>query len=125
MVKSTTDLSSVTTVGLDLAKHVFQVHAIDACGPISTGPWVRTRQAHQLKAGRRGPKPQHELGRGGAPPLIANPHGESSRAAPGDRSTQEEGLNFCLRVGSRNSPATRERSFLALFGPPGEHEQLG
>src|ERR1700730_17958504 len=30
MGKSITDLSSVTTVGLDLAKHVFQVHAIDA-----------------------------------------------------------------------------------------------
>src|SRR6202035_1317274 len=30
MGKSITDLSSVTTVGLDLAKHVFQVHAIGA-----------------------------------------------------------------------------------------------
>ena len=30
MGKSITDLSSVTTVGLDLAKHVFQVHGVDA-----------------------------------------------------------------------------------------------
>jgi transposase len=30
MAKSITDFSSVTTVGLDLAKHVFQVHGIDA-----------------------------------------------------------------------------------------------
>src|SRR5438876_9558873 len=30
--KSITDLSCVTTVGLDLAKHVLQVHAIDAFG---------------------------------------------------------------------------------------------
>jgi transposase len=34
MGKSITDLSSVTTVGLDLAKHVFQVHAIDAFGRV-------------------------------------------------------------------------------------------
>ena len=32
MGKSITDLSSVTTVGLDLAKHVFQVHGVDASG---------------------------------------------------------------------------------------------
>jgi hypothetical protein len=35
MGKSITDLSSVTTVGLDLAKHVFQVHAIGARWPSS------------------------------------------------------------------------------------------
>lgn len=34
MGKSITDFSSVTTVGLDLAKHVFQVHAVDACGRV-------------------------------------------------------------------------------------------
>ena len=34
MGKSITDLSSVTTVGLDLAKHVFQVHAIGAFGRV-------------------------------------------------------------------------------------------
>ena len=34
MGKSITDLSSVTTVGLDLAKHVFQVHGIDADGQL-------------------------------------------------------------------------------------------
>jgi transposase len=32
--KSITDLSSVTTVGLDLAKHVFQVHCVDASGRV-------------------------------------------------------------------------------------------
>jgi transposase len=32
MGKSITDLSSVTTVGLDLAKLVFQVHCVDASG---------------------------------------------------------------------------------------------
>ena len=30
MSKVAIDLSSVTTVGLDLAKHVFFVHAVDA-----------------------------------------------------------------------------------------------
>ena len=34
MGKSITDLSSVTTVGLDLAKHVFQVHGVDASGGV-------------------------------------------------------------------------------------------
>ena len=34
MGKSITDLSSVITVGLDLAKHVFQVHGVDASGRV-------------------------------------------------------------------------------------------
>ena len=34
MGKVTIDLAAVTTVGLDLAKHVFQVHAIDASGRV-------------------------------------------------------------------------------------------
>jgi transposase len=34
MGKSITDLSSVTRVGLDLAKHVFQVHGVDAAGEV-------------------------------------------------------------------------------------------
>jgi hypothetical protein len=34
MGKSITDLSSVTTVGLDLAKLVFQVHGVDALGRV-------------------------------------------------------------------------------------------
>src|ERR1019366_3459942 len=34
MGNSITDLSSFTTVGLDLAKHVFQVHCVDASGRV-------------------------------------------------------------------------------------------
>ena len=34
MEKSITDFSSVTTVGLDLAKHIFQVHGVDAAGRV-------------------------------------------------------------------------------------------
>src|SRR6202795_1828002 len=34
MGKSITDLSSVTTVGLDLGKYVFQVHGFDASGRV-------------------------------------------------------------------------------------------
>ena len=34
MGKSIIDLSSVTTVGLDLAKHVFLVHGVDASGRV-------------------------------------------------------------------------------------------
>ena len=43
MGKSTTDLSSVTTVGFDLAKHVFQVHAIDACGRVIVSKVLRRK----------------------------------------------------------------------------------
>ena len=41
MGKSITDLSSVTTVGLDLAKHVFQVHGVDASGRVVVGKAIR------------------------------------------------------------------------------------
>jgi len=34
MTKSISGLSEVTVVGLDLAKHVFQVHGIDASGHV-------------------------------------------------------------------------------------------
>ena len=34
MGKVVTDMSAVTIVGLDLAKHVFQVHAINAAGRV-------------------------------------------------------------------------------------------
>src|SRR3984885_804584 len=41
MGKSITDLSSVTTVGLDLAKHVFQVHGVDASGRVLVAKAIR------------------------------------------------------------------------------------
>jgi transposase len=41
MGKSITDLSSVTTVGLDLAKHVFQVHCVDAAGRVVVAKAIR------------------------------------------------------------------------------------
>ena len=41
MGKSITDLSSVTTVGLDLAKHVFQVHGVDASGRVVVAKAMR------------------------------------------------------------------------------------
>jgi hypothetical protein len=41
MGKSITDLSPVTTVGLDLAKHVFQVHGIDASGRVVVANAIR------------------------------------------------------------------------------------
>ena len=43
MGKSITDLSSVTTVGLDLAKHVFQVHGIDASGHVIVAKALRRK----------------------------------------------------------------------------------
>ena len=41
MGKIITDFSSVTTVGLDLAKHVFQVHCVDASGCVVVANSVR------------------------------------------------------------------------------------
>ena len=41
MGKSITDLSSVTIVGLDLAKHVFQVHGVDASGRVVVAKAIR------------------------------------------------------------------------------------
>jgi transposase len=41
MGKIITDFSSVTTVGLDLAKHVFQVHCVDASGRVVVAKSVR------------------------------------------------------------------------------------
>ena len=41
MGKFITDLSSVTTVGLDLAKHVFQVHGVDASGRVVVAKAIR------------------------------------------------------------------------------------
>jgi transposase len=41
MGKSITDLSFVTTVGLDLAKHVFQVHGVDPSGRVVVAKAIR------------------------------------------------------------------------------------
>lgn len=41
MGKIITDFSSVTTVGLDLAKPVFQVHCVDASGRVVVAKSVR------------------------------------------------------------------------------------
>src|SRR5271168_471172 len=60
MGKSITDLSSVTTVGLDLAKHVFQVHGVDASGRVVVAKAMRRnsvgilRFAAALSGGARG-----------------------------------------------------------------------
>jgi transposase len=43
MGKLVADLSSVTTVGLDLAKHVFFVHAVDDEGKVVVAREVRRR----------------------------------------------------------------------------------
>jgi hypothetical protein len=43
MGKSITDLSSVVTVGLDLAKHVFQVHGVDASGRVIVAKALRRK----------------------------------------------------------------------------------
>ena len=44
MDKSIRNLSSVTCVGLDIAKNVFQVHAVDAAGAVVVAKPVRRGQ---------------------------------------------------------------------------------
>ena len=43
MGKAKVNLNSVTTVGLDLAKHVFQIHAVDADGRIVIATALRRK----------------------------------------------------------------------------------
>jgi transposase len=43
MSKIATDLSTVTTVGLDIAKYVFQVHAIDAAGRVVVAKAIKRK----------------------------------------------------------------------------------
>src|ERR1700730_12972050 len=50
MGRSITDLSSVTSVGLDLAKHVFQVHDVDALGRIVGAKPIRRNKLRQCFA---------------------------------------------------------------------------
>lgn len=51
MVKLSSDLLSVTTVGLDLAKQVFQVHAIDAAGGVVIAKALRRKDVLGFFAG--------------------------------------------------------------------------
>ena len=53
MGKSITDLSSVTTVGLDLAKHVFQVHGVDASGRVVVAKAIRRNKLLEFFASLR------------------------------------------------------------------------
>ena len=53
MGKSITDLSSVTTVGLDLAKHVFQVHGVDGSGRIAVAKAIRRNKLLEFFASLR------------------------------------------------------------------------
>jgi transposase len=55
MGKSIIDFSSVTTVGLDLAKHVFQVHCVDASGCVVLNRSVRRNRLLEFSLPCRGP----------------------------------------------------------------------
>jgi hypothetical protein len=84
MGKFITDLSSVTTVGLDLAKHIFQVHGVDASGRVivtkalrrSGNRWVIT---HDAVGGKEDPC-------GGQYPILQN----DWPANPNDRQSLPE-----------------------------------
>ena len=44
MKKSIRNLSTVTTIGLDIAKNVFQVHGVDAAGAVVVAKSIRRAQ---------------------------------------------------------------------------------
>src|ERR1700683_450548 len=44
MKKSIRNLSAVTTIGLDIAKNVFQVHGVDAAGAVVVAKAIRRAQ---------------------------------------------------------------------------------
>ena len=44
MSKLPSDLSTVTTVAVDLAKHIFQVHGCDAAGKVVVAKALRRRE---------------------------------------------------------------------------------
>jgi transposase len=50
MRKARIDLNSVTTVGLDLAKHVFQIHAVDVDGRIVIATALRRKDVLSFSA---------------------------------------------------------------------------
>ena len=52
MGKSITELSSVTRVGLDLAKNAFQVHGVDATGEVVVARKLRRGAPAQFFATR-------------------------------------------------------------------------
>lgn len=52
MSKVVADLSVVTSVGLDLAKHVFQVHAVDGTGRVIVAKALRRRDLLSFFASR-------------------------------------------------------------------------
>jgi hypothetical protein len=54
MSKIATGLSSVTSVGLNIAKHVFQVHAVDAAFMTR----IEALTGRRVTPRKRGPKPQ-------------------------------------------------------------------
>jgi hypothetical protein len=57
MGKCITDLSSVTTVGLDLAKLVFQVHGVDASGRVVVAKAIRRNKLLEFFASLPPPFP--------------------------------------------------------------------
>ena len=74
MRKSITDLPSVTIVGLDLAKHVFQVHAVDASGRVAVAKAIRRNKLLEFFAS--------------LPPCLVRPEASPVGASLGARADQ-------------------------------------
>ena len=90
-------MQTVTTIGLDIAKSVFQVHGVDAAQgvgppaveapPCRDSPWLL-------------PRPQHRL-------LLARRLSRRSRKLEADRRSLEQADSCCRRsTASRRSPVS-------------------
>ena len=71
-------MSEVSTIGLDLAKNVFQVHGADASGVVIIRKKLRRDQVLAFFAGRSCPTSRHDL-----LARLSSEQAEQPRRAPG------------------------------------------
>jgi len=107
--KSITDFSEVTTVGLDLAKHIFQVHGVDRVGTPLSWPsrsgeascWNSSLSLPPCLVGLEACGSAHHwarelislgMTRGLMPPAYVKPYG-----APAERTTRRTPRQFAKR----------------------------
>ncbi len=91
-------MSKIATIGLDIAKHVFQVHGIDAAGALGSGDlmgWTASAPHDVPRCGRR------------QTPLEEAAHGEDYNDRSGHRLARFPGSRY-RRIGERGDQAPVE-----------------
>jgi transposase len=89
-------MSEITTVGLDLAKQVFQVHAVDGAGQVVVRKTLRRGQVLTFFAGRPGCLVGIEAcatAHHWAREISALGHGWKRRFQPADAAAVRQGLS--------------------------------